>query len=77
MLITIRAQRPYGIKLGVVMFVDGNLVSLESMHNNEVQQGQHPLIKVLKDNVGNDGYKVVKEAIFTLTTLITHMNAIW
>jgi hypothetical protein len=47
------------------MLVDGNLVSLKSMHNNEVQQGHHPLIKVLKDNVGNDGDKVVKEAIST------------
>jgi hypothetical protein len=54
------------------MLVDGNLVSLKSMHNNEVQQGHHPPIKVLKDNVGNDGDKVVKEAISTLTTLITH-----
>lgn len=52
--------------------MDGNLVSLELMHNNEVQQGHHPPIKVLKDIVGNDGDKVVKEAISTLTTLITH-----
>ncbi len=47
---------------------------LKSMHDNEVQQGQHPLIKVLKDNVGNDGDKVVKELISTLTTSITHIN---
>ncbi len=42
-------------KLGVIMLVDGNLVSLESIHKSEVQQGQQSPIGVLKDNVGNGG----------------------
>jgi hypothetical protein len=42
-------------KLKVIMFVDGNLVSLESIHKSEVQQGQQSPTRVLQDDVGNGG----------------------
>jgi hypothetical protein len=37
------------------MFVDGNLVSLESIRKSEVQQGQQSSTEVLQDDVGNGG----------------------
>lgn len=45
-------------KLSVLGQVDGNLVSIESMHKSEVQQGQTPT-KVL-EKIGDDGDGVVQ-----------------
>jgi len=39
-------------KLKVIMFVDGNLVSLESIHNSEVQQGQQHRLECCRMMVG-------------------------
>lgn len=42
-------------KLRVIMFMDGNLVSLESIHKSEVQQGQQSPTKVFQDDIGMVG----------------------